>query len=51
MLGKIEGRRGKQRMRWLMALLTHGHEFEQTWEVVKGRKAWPAAGFQRVGHD
>ena len=41
MLGKIEGRRrrGKQRMRWLMALLTHGHEFEKTQELVMDREA------------
>ena len=30
-----------------------GHEFEQTWEIVKDREAWLAAvpGSQRVRHD
>ena len=30
MLGKIEGRRGQQRMRWLNGITdSNGHEFEQ----------------------
>ena len=29
MLGRIEGRRGRQRLRWLDDItMTHGHEFE-----------------------
>ena len=30
MLGKIEGRRGRKRMRWLDSVRLNGHEFEQT---------------------
>ena len=26
-----------------MASLIHGHEFEQSWEMVKEREAWHAA--------
>ena len=39
MLGKIEGRRrrGRQRMRWLMASLTWWHEFEQAPGVGDGQ--------------
>ena len=56
MLGKIEGRRrrGRQRMRWLMALLT-----QWTWVWVDSGSWWwtgrPGVlrfmGLQRVGHD
>ena len=46
MLGKIEGRRrGWQRMRWLDGITDslNGHEFEETWEIVKDREDWCAA--------
>ena len=44
MLGKIEGRRKRGRdeiVGWHHQL--NGHEFEQTLEIVKGRRAWHAA--------
>ena len=46
MLRKIEGRRrGWQRMRWLDGITDslNGHEFEETWEIVKDREDWCAA--------
>ena len=46
MLGKIEGRRrrGRQRMKWLMASLTQMHmNLSRLWEIVKDREAWHAA--------
>ena len=44
MLGKIEGRRGQQRMRWFDGITDFdGHEFEQALELVIDREAWCAA--------
>ena len=45
MLGKIEGGRKGGRQEYEMVGWHHrlnGHEFEQTWEIVKDRKAWHA---------
>ena len=43
MLGKVEGRRrrGWQRMKWLDSIIDMNSSKHQ--EIVKGRKAWPAA--------
>ena len=48
MLGKIEGirRRGWKRMRWWIASLANGHEFEQTLEDSDGQ----AGILQSMGH-
>ena len=46
MLGKIEGRRrrGRQVMRWLESFTDSvDMSLSKLWEVVKDRKAWPAA--------
>ena len=42
MLGKMEGRkrRGRQRMRWLMASMNIS--LSKLWEIVKDREAWRA---------
>ena len=48
MLGKIEVRRRKKGMTWNKMVgwhhCLHGHESEQTPEIMKNREAWRAAG-------
>ena len=50
MLGKIEGRRGWQRMRWLDAMDMNLRKLQET---GKDREAWHPAvhGVKGVGHD
>ena len=54
MLGKIEGRRGCQRMRWLDSITdaTDMH-LGKLREMVRDREAWRATvhGVHGVGHD
>ena len=55
MLGKIEGkrRRGKQRMRWLDAIINSMDMKFSKVEIVGDSEAWRATvhGVTRVGHD
>ena len=44
MLGKIEGKRARQRIRWLDSITDSLHmSLSKLWEIVKDREVWSVA--------